>query len=242
MFQNKTMKINRRYKDLFDLYIYKGEATPFTLGVLIMCAFCFLLLIVATFTQFNFSHYWFKAGEVFLKPVSYSPQIPAVLFVLFILGRRYSLFVFLLYLITGLFFCPIFAFGGGIQYVQNYFFGYLLSSIFAILIAGRIFRKEYSIKTRIIGTLVGIFSIHIIGFLYCVFLALFRVIDFNLLMPILNVVSGSNLGYDIFFSLIVILVSPYIKNILWICMKPTSITKKSTYTTDIARAQVANYE
>ena len=53
------LKINKRYADIFEQYIHRGEPTPFTIGTLLVCAMCFLLLLIATFTQINFSHPWF---------------------------------------------------------------------------------------------------------------------------------------------------------------------------------------
>ena len=83
--------INKRYKDIFNQYIHKGEATPLSIGTLVVCALCFLILIVATFTQINFTHPWFKfvpgAGfSSFSQVVSYSPLLPAMIFIIYILG------------------------------------------------------------------------------------------------------------------------------------------------------------
>ena len=57
--------INKRYKDIFEQYIHKGEPTPLSIGTLVVCAFCILLLIISTFTQLSISHPWFQyvSGE-----------------------------------------------------------------------------------------------------------------------------------------------------------------------------------
>lgn len=210
--------INKRYKDIFERYIHKGEPTPLTIGTLVVCALCFLITIVATFSQLSFSHPWFT--ETGSKQVLYNPMVPAMVFVIYVLGVRYSILTFGIYLITGLFIWPVFAYGGGLGYVQNYVFGYLLGFILAILISGTIFNINRRIKTRFLAALFGVLSVHICGCIYCIILAIFQVIDFNLIGPIVKTVSLNKIVYDILFSFIVVLLAPYIKNILWICMKP----------------------
>ena len=224
-------KINKRYADIFEQYIHKGESTPFTIGTLVVCAMCFLILIISTFSQITFSHPWFEyvQGQGFhyiMKTVAYNPQFPVMIFIIYILYRNYSILLYILYLLCGFFVCPIFAFGGGLDYIQNYFFGYLLGFIFAILIAGKILKNDNSIKSRLVAGSLGIVSIHTTGLIYCVFLAMFKVIDFNLIGPIVYVVTITKIIYDILFSILFLLIAPYIKNILWVFMRPVSSRKK----------------
>ena len=208
----KKFKINKRYKDLFEQYIHKGESTPFTIGTLTVCFMCFLLFIISTFTQINI-------GFSF-KEIPYNPQFPIMIFIIYLLGPAYSILVFLIYIIAGLCFIPIFAFGGGLEYFQNYFFGYLLGFIPSALIAGKILHNNITIKARLYAVLFGILAIHISGFIYCIFLAIFRVIDSNLIFPIVKVVTFNKIIYDLIFAVLIILIAPYIKNVLWVCMKP----------------------
>ena len=219
--------INKRYKDIFNQYIHKGEATPLSIGTLVVCALCFLILIVATFTQINFTHPWFKfvpgAGfSSFSQVVSYSPLLPAMIFIIYILGGAYSALMFICYLIVGFFVAPIFVFGGGIDYLQNYLFGYMLGFIFAIFIVSYILKISLNIKCRLLAAISGVLAIHFCGFLYCIVLAIFKVISFGLVIPILTEISLGNIFYDILFSSLIILIAPYIKNVLWVCMKPKS--------------------
>ena len=102
----------------------------------------------------------------------------------------------------------------------------MLGFIFAILIAGKIFQAKNIIKVRLLAPVLGILAIHITGFIYCIFLAIFKVIDFNLIGPIFYVVTASRIVYDILFSILIILIAPYLKNILWVFMRPLSSKKK----------------
>ena len=70
--------ISKRYKDIFAQYIHKGEPTPLSVGTIAVLGLCFLLLIIATFSQFSFN---FAAHNI-----SYSPLIPIMLFIIYILG------------------------------------------------------------------------------------------------------------------------------------------------------------
>ncbi len=223
--------INKRYKDIFNQYIYKGEPTPLTIGTLVVCALCFLLLIIATFTQITISHPWLKVVpdeglNLYTKTLLYTPQIPIMILIIYILGKYYSLIMFAFYLMVGFFIWPIFVFGGGLEYIQNYLFGYFAGFIIAIFIAGTILQLNNSLKNRLLAAVFGVISIHVCGFIYCIILALFKVIDFNLIFPIVNIVTVNKIIYDIIFSMIILLIAPYIKNVLWTCMKPKPDTRK----------------
>ncbi len=221
---------NKRYKDIFEQYIYKGQKTPFTLGTLIVCALCFLLILVTTFTQLNFRLPVLSFSDGFsivMKEVSYSPQIPAMIFIIYLIGRLYGLITFLIYLAIGFFVYPIFLFGGGLEYIKTYPFGYFLGFICSIFIVGWLLKYQHTIKLRLLCAVAGVITIHFCAFLYCVILAIFREIDFSMIPLIVNVVSGSKFWYDIVLSSLLMLVAPYIKNFFWICMKPKMDKKKN---------------
>lgn len=221
---------NKRYRDIFEQYIYKEESTPLTIGTLAVCVFCFLLLIIATFTETSVTYPYINFDDsgvhFFNKTLSYTPRIPVMIFIIYLLGRSYSLFVFFLYLIVGFFIWPIFVFGGGLSYIQNYLFGYFLGFLPAIFITGSLLSISQNFKAKIIAGILGVLSIHLSGFLYCIVLALFGVISYNMIFPIVHTISGTKILYDLFFSIAILLVGPYIKNIFWVCMKPKADKKK----------------
>ena len=109
---------------------------------------------------------------------------------------------------------------GEMDYIQNYLFGYMLGFIFAIVIVSSILKISMNALYRIIAAIFGVLAIHICGFIYCLILAIFKVISFGLIIPILKEIFLENILYDILFSILVILIAPYIKNVLWTCMKP----------------------
>lgn len=223
--------ISKRYKDIFEKYIHRGEKTPLTIGTLVVVAFCFLLLVISTFTQFEIVHPWISyiKGSGFSfepKHVAYTPLIPAMIFIIYLLGMKYSCLLFILYTLAGFFIIPIFSFGGGFGNVQNYLFGYFLGFVCAIFIEGGILKANFTPLYRFLAGLFGVISIHICGFIYCLILAIFKVIDFGFILLVASVLSGSKIVYDIIFSSLIILIAPYIKNVFWICMKPKTQTKE----------------
>jgi len=151
-----------------------------------------------------------------------------MIFIIYILGKSYSTLMFICYLLVGFFVWPIFVFGGGVDYLQNYLFGYMLGFFFAIIIVGYLLNISQGVKARIISAILGVLAIHFCGFLYCILLAIFKVISFSLVIPILTEISLGNIFYDILFSILIILIAPFIKNVLWTCMKPKMDKPKKT--------------
>ncbi len=214
---------NKRFQDIFSQYIYRGEPTPHTLGTLCIVALCFLILIVATFTQLSFlvpTVVFEDEILIDLKETLYSPLIPAMVFIIYLLRKNYSFLMYVIFLLTGFFIWPIFVYGGGLGYVQNYIFGYVIGFGVAIIVEGNVLNVSQTLKNRMKAAIKGVITIHITAIIYCVILALFKVIEFHMVLPIVSVASANNIFYDIVFSCILLFVAPFIKNILWICMKP----------------------
>lgn len=215
--------ISKRYKDVFEQFVYSNQKTPLTIGTLVVCALCFLMLLISVFTRITIVHPWisFENGfEIVAKTINYGPQMPVMVLTVYLLRRGFSLLTFLVYLLVGFFVWPVFVFGGGLSYFKNYLFGYLLGFFVAIFIAEIILKKGQGFKNRILMAVLCVLSMHLCGFLYCIILAIFDVIDPELVTPIVSASSGNKIVYDLIFSIAVIIVAPFIKNILWTCMKP----------------------
>jgi len=125
-----------------------------------------------------------------------------------------------------LFVLPVFLFSGGVDNFQNYVFGYFLGFLPAIIIMGTILHIDQHLKSRLLGAFLGVSSIHITGFIYCLILAVIKVVDFSIVIPVFQTLTLSRYMYDLIFSLLIVTFSPYIKNIFWICMKPKMDKKK----------------
>lgn len=184
----------------------------------VIIIFCTLLIIASTFININLKHYIIPLDlftnknlsmENFVFAIPFIPQIPIIMFICSILGRRMALTSVLLYLIIGLFFVPVFALGGGIRYFGEYGFGYILAYIPALLIAGKLLDK-YSFLDIIKATLAGVFTIHICGILYMIIIALIKQAGGMFIWGWITAQSGLKIVYDLIASFVLILIGKYI--------------------------------
>lgn len=194
-------------------------------GSLVLLIFCSFLLVISTFLQLDITHFIIPSklfsGEPtrikdFIFTYKFIPQIPAVMFIVGLLGRRLSITSILLYIITGLFFLPVFALGGGWRYVFEYGFGYILAYIPAAFFTGMILKKGYSYKNTAKAVFVGVLTIHILGIIYMMCLATLRHTGWGFVCDWIAAQSGLKIIYDFIFSYILVLVAKYLRIILWL--------------------------
>lgn len=219
--------MTKRLSKQINSFKYKGEPIKITIGTLVLTAFCILLLIVATFTQLTLKHPIFVtdvmgySGGVGLHTsmtsYMYIPQIPMIFFIVALIGRKFGLLAIISYIILGMFF-PIFALGGGISYLFEYGFGYILAYIPAIFLAGALMREKNNFWRTILIALTGVFSIHVLGVLYMLFLAVLRHAPMDLVMSWISSQSGVQILYDIVFSILAIYCGRFFRKFLWIVM------------------------
>ena len=218
------MKISKRYKEQIDEFIYHGEKTPLSTGTIAICFLCLLLIIVATFTQIEVSHLWpIKNAQGVSEWVevhnNYIPQVPIIIFIAALLGPGFALSVVLMYLVMGFFIWPVFALGGGLEYVKSGLFGYILGYVFAVIPVGLLLQKKYNFKNMILATISGVLIIHLCGVLYCVVLGILKVVSFAYVASAIHSISGVKTFYDIIISFAMILFAIPAKRFLWIAMR-----------------------
>lgn len=225
--------MSKRIEKQLNSFKYKGEAIKITLGTLILTAFCVLLLIVATFTQITLKHPYIPLDTSaflsqsnlsdsdilnhFITSYKYIPQIPVIFFIVSLLGRKFGILAILSYIILG-FFIPVFALGGGVSYMFEYGFGYILAYIPAIFFAGILLKGKNDFLRLLLISVIGVLTIHILGILYMFFVATLRHTPMDFVFGWVLSQSGIQILYDIFFSLLAIYVGKLSKKILWIIM------------------------
>ena len=191
------------------------------------------LLIIATFTQFSFTHFIIPgdflnyintggfstdAKQHFFKYYRYIPQIPVILFIAALLGKIFGVIAVFVYIAIGLFVYPVFALGGGPKYVLDYNFGYIFAYIPAVFFAASILKNGFSIKNILQAALVAVLTIHIIGILYTLLIGAISQTSNTLLIGWIIAQSGVKILYDYMFSVISIIVANIVKRFLWITM------------------------
>lgn len=185
--------------------------------------FCTLLLVCATFLNINIKHYILPldifsnkslTSDDFIYSFYFIPQIPMVMFICSILGKKMSATSIIFYIIGGLCLAPIFALGGGIRYVTEYSFGYIFAYLPAVLFAGNILKKAYSFKNMIFATILGVLIIHIFGIIYMIFIALLKHDGGSFISGWIKAQSGLKIVYDLVISFVAVLIGKYIHSAL----------------------------
>lgn len=224
----------KRVQESLDYFKYSGEPVKFTPGTLIVIALSVLLIIIATFTELQFKHYFIpldlfpKWGYYFtdnginwagfVKTVKYIPQIPVIFFILGLLDRKYTLITVIAYILLGFLGYPIFAMGGGWHYIFQYGVGYILSFVPAVFFSGLILNRNYHIKNVFKAVLAGVIIINLIGALILLIIACLRHESWFMIKNLLYSMSWFKFMYDIVFSIIAVYLALLTKRFLWIIL------------------------
>ena len=224
--------MTKRISKQLNSFKYSGEPIKITIGTLLLTAFCVLLLIMATFTQITFSHFHIPV-DIFnilsqdntehelmthlTKTYRYIPQIPTVFFIIGLLGRKFGILAICGYIILGMFF-PVFALGGGVNYLFEYGFGYILAFIPAIFFSGTLLKVKTDFLRIVLLSVLGVLAIHILGILYMLFIATLRHASMDLVTSWIASQSGVQILYDMLFSTIAIYLGRFSRKLFWIVM------------------------
>ena len=209
--------LNKRFKAGIQKALRPEGHFKLTAGVLAVSAACLFLVITAGFTvvkpDFAFQN---TDLETFLN-IDYIPQIPAVIFTAALLGRALSMLVMLAYAALGLSLAaPVFAFGGGPDYVFQYTFGYTASFIFAAYFCAKELRNGSSFIHTITAVLTGVFIIHISGIIYTVLIAFIRQDTLEYTYSLIFYQSLSKILYDILLSIAAAIAAKPVKKLLFL--------------------------
>ncbi len=218
----------KRITPEIESFKYSGEPVRFTIGTIVLVVFCILLIIMSTFTQlpildifslknqadgFSLSNYLVDTSCYF-----YIPQLPAVFFVIALLDRKFGLLTIILYIIIGLCGLPIFGMGGGIHYISEYGFGYILAYIPATFITATIIKHNIGFLNVLKAVIIGVLTIHILGVFYMLFISTLFNTSFDMITGWIASQSGVKIIYDIIFCIISIYFAKFIKRFIWLIM------------------------
>ena len=184
---------------------------------LLLVFLCVFLLICATFIQLNITHpiipNLFSGKHLVKTDFFYTytiiPQVPVVLFIVGLLGRKMGLTSIILYILLGLCGLPIFAIGGGISYITEPGFGYILAYIPAGYFAGSILKDDFSFINILKAGLIGVLIIHFVGIIYMLIVALIKEDGWNFIKGWLLTQSILKLTYDYILSIFALIIAKY---------------------------------
>lgn len=221
--------MTKRYSKQLNSFTYKGEPIKITIGTLVLTCLCILFLITATFTQVTLTHpnVWletisflqdgFEPSQNLVRTYRYIPQIPMVFFIIALLGRKFGVLAIIGYIVLGMFF-PIFALGGGISYIFEYGFGYILAFIPVIFLVGTLLKVKTDFFRIVLWVVAGVISIHILGILYLLFVAALQHTSMDFVTSWIASQSGVQIIYDIMFSVLAVYLGRIARKFLWIIM------------------------
>ena len=115
-------------------------------------------------------------------------------------------------------FFPIFALGGGVTYLFEYGFGYILAFIPAIFFSGTLLKVKTDFLRIVLLAILGVLAIHILGILYMLFVATLKHAPMDIVSSWIVSQSGIQIIYDMFFSVIAIYIGRSLRKLLWIIM------------------------
>lgn len=154
--------------------------------------------------------------------IQYTLQLPMALFVAALLGPFLGVASLLLYLALGLTVYPLFANGGGLQYLLQPSFGYLLGSVVAAVRLApsfyQAFQKENggSCSLKIIRlALVSGVTMHAIGVLYLLGLAMAQQLPLADVPGWMLRLSLEPLPYDLAFTVVLLCLVRQVRLALW---------------------------
>jgi biotin transport system substrate-specific component len=222
--------MTKRIAKQLKTFKYENQPLRLNIGTLALVGLCAFLIVIATFTQFDFNHYiipfdWFEyvgrnfndpaVYTHFLKHYRYIPQVPTIMFIAALLGRRFGIASVLIYILVGLFLAPVFALSGGLGYFIQYGFGYILAYIPAVFFAGSIVKSGLTYLNMAQATLVGVLTIHAFGILYMLFVATTQKESTALIIGWMSAQSGVKIIYDLLFGFLAMVVAKWTKKALW---------------------------
>jgi len=211
-----------RQRPIFQKIAYPPRIS---LNGLLLVLLSTLLLIASGFMTVQIpSPLGMFSGPV--KPMmSYTFQLPLALFLATLLGPFMGSAVILLFLGVGLLAFPVFANGGGLQYILQPGFGYLLGMLFIAYPLSKRFHKAFqkqdntSRSLKILGqALVAVLLVHLVGIVYLIGLSVAQQIPLGDLGGWILRLSIENVPYDFVATGILLCLIRQVRLALWLVL------------------------
>jgi len=204
-----------------------------SLGVLVVTALCSFLIVMATFMQFQFGYFLIpekiftnpfhffadgQFGNQFIQNFNYIPQIPVVLFIGALLGYRFGILAILAYIAIGLIGVPVFGLGGGLRYVLQPSFGYILGYLIGAFFVAKNLENNRSLLSILLSSTIGVFLIHGVGIIYLIIISIFQHQPLSIILGWVWILTGIQLIYDLIISFFAVAMARPVRALLWIAI------------------------
>ena len=139
----------------------------FKFNIILEIVICIQLIIISKFLPVYFSiPFTNKFFHTFELPITW--QVPTIILITIIFGKKIVSNSFSFYLMIGIFFIPVFHQGGSLGYLLTPNFGYLLGIYPLIIIIDNLNKKNKQIKylDLLKHGILGICSMHFVGITY----------------------------------------------------------------------------
>ena len=174
MSPKQNLKINRQSARSTEA---KQPKPPFA-QELLWALLGLLLTITSTFFPAYITNLPLKWPDQGLQPLSLGVtfQVGAVLLTGCLGGKNAGALSQIAYVMLGLFWLSVFAQGGGLEYIEEPTFGYILGFIPGAWVCGFLaFRRRSSLETLAFSALAGLIVIHVCGLTYLSAISLLNV-------------------------------------------------------------------
>lgn len=161
---------NQWLRGQLDLRLDKSHNSyqPSLPEIILWAAIGLILTIGGTFVQaYTVAAPWFWRGGIEVTTLGVSYQIGAVLLTACLGGKSAALLSQLAYVALGLIGLPVFDRGGGLEYLQEPNFGYIIGFIIGSWVCGLLACQTLvKLSSLILSCLIGLLIIHFTGIIY----------------------------------------------------------------------------
>lgn len=203
----------------------------FGFGTLLVAIFCAFLIVTATFTPIplriltipeealaNTVEFFatLSSFDQITRVLNYIPQIPVIIMIAAMLGPRTSMIPVFLYVIVGLAGVPVFASGGGWDYLLRIRFGYIVGFFAGAFVTGSILSRKINKKFILLAAVLGVLAVHIIGTVYLTGVLLLNRESIYAIFGWTLQLSGMQIFYDLVFSIVAAFIGRGLRYLTWV--------------------------
>ena len=202
-----------------------GKIPPFRLNGLLMMVACALGLALLGFLTIELTDPYKAAVLDQEESMFYGFQIPFSAFMGAFLGPVAGTVAVFLYLLTGLLFFPVFAGGGGLDYVAQPGFAYLVGMAVGCFYTGKLMTRALGRKSRsgrslliLLAGFAGVLVTHLVGSVGLGILWMFGLVTFPEVQHLWIQLTAAPVAYDISAAILLLCLVRVVRLVFWLVL------------------------